>query len=578
MFFKLIFIILFTLSYNIKASEITVIELHKNKSLDQLVLENENITENQSIQDDIEIDGENNTIDVLDSSEGNNSNIDQDDSVQSTNLEDGTDYVNLNSEEVTFIKSKNIFDTDEKILQLDLATINEIKSKTLNNEFLRVLSSSKSENKNDINKIFFVITKLYEIGEIQKAYNLIKEINLDLLSNKEHLVYFQVVELNYLLSTFKLSEVCELKNLLLEKSIVLPNFLLEKIDIFCLTLENKIAEAKLLNSLLKDSEETIDINFQKLFEYTILENKGDVNFESINLTQSRDLIFLYSAMLRINELPLTEDFIKIDPLNLSIPVILSDSTPMSIRIKAANKSFNDEVISVESLSALYQSVDFNSEQFNAPEQTILNLKENNELIMAFYYQLANMQIFPEDRLRVIIEYWQFSKNIGLDKIAYSVTKNIIESFTPTSENLKYSLQIALAHISNKNYDEASKWLNVSDNSEASESQFEYARFLIDLYETDDLNTIINFLNNINNNSDPNTNSKNIETIDILNRFLKIETNQTLSFNYEIISDDRTMPSYFLIRDIKKNISEQKNLRLFFLSIISMNNKNWHELC
>jgi hypothetical protein len=282
-------------------------------------------------------------------------------------------------------------------------------------------------------------------------------------------------------------------------------------------------------------------------------------------------------MLRINELPLTEDFIKIDPLNLSIPVILSDSTPMSIRIKAANKSFNDEVISVESLSALYQSVDFNSEQFNAPEQTILNLKENNELIMAFYYQLANMQIFPEDRLRVIIEYWQFSKNIGLDKIAYSVTKNIIESFTPTSENLKYSLQIALAHISNKNYDEASKWLNVSDNSEASESQFEYARFLIDLYETDDLNTIINFLNNINNNSDPNTNSKNIETIDILNRFLKIETNQTLSFNYEIISGDRTMPSYFLIRDIKKNISEQKNLRLFFLSIISMNNKNWHEL-
>ena len=89
-----------------------------------------------------------------------------------------------------------------------------------------------------------------------------KEINLELISNDEYFAFYKVIELNYLLSTFKLSEVCELKDLLLEKSIVLPNFLLEKTDIFCLTLENKFAEAKLLNSLLKDSEESIDITFQ----------------------------------------------------------------------------------------------------------------------------------------------------------------------------------------------------------------------------------------------------------------------------------------------------------------------------
>ena len=51
--------------------------------------------------------------------------------------------------------------------------------------------------------------------------------------------------------------------------------------------------------------------------------------------------------------------------------------------------------------------------------------------MAFYYQLANIQIFPEDRLNVIIEYWQFAKNIGLEKIAYSLTENIIQTFTPS---------------------------------------------------------------------------------------------------------------------------------------------------
>ena len=44
-----------------------------------------------------------------------------------------------------------------------------------------------------------------------------------------------------------------------------------------------------------------------------------------------------------------------------------------------------------------------------------------------------------------------------------------------------------------------------------------------------------------------------------------------------MTDDRLMPSYFLIKDIKKNMQDQKDLTLFFLSLISMNNKNWDEL-
>ena len=79
--------------------------------------------------------------------------------------------------------------------------------------------------------------------------------------------------------------------------------------------------------------------------------------------------------------------------------------------------------------------------------------------MDFYYQLANMQIFPEDRIKVILEYWEFSKNIGLEKIANSVTRNILESFTPSSENSKYSMEIALAHISNQNFEDADKILS-----------------------------------------------------------------------------------------------------------------------
>ena len=85
------------------------------------------------------------------------------------------------------------------------------------------------------------------------------------------------------------------------------------------------------------------------------------------------------------------------------------------------------------------------------------------------------------------------------------------------------------------------------------------------------------MNNINNNFESNNSNQSIETIDILSNFLNIETALISNYEYTIISDDRTMPSYFLIRDIKKNMSSQKHLTLFLLSIISMDNQNWNEL-
>ena len=85
------------------------------------------------------------------------------------------------------------------------------------------------------------------------------------------------------------------------------------------------------------------------------------------------------------------------------------------------------------------------------------------------------------------------------------------------------------------------------------------------------------MNSINANLDSNTSNKSLETIDILSKFLEIETNVISKYEYTTISDDRRMPSYFLIKDIKQNMTSKKNLTLFLLSTISMNNKNWNEL-
>lgn len=571
-FFKFILIFFVFLTYSLKAKEVTIIELHKNKSLDQLVLDSE--TKDEKTQEN------NNSQLKNEDTEKNNISLDSQDDSEQLN-ENNLNEVNIddtaNNKNIIILKTETIFDLDKYIIHEHFENIIDIKSKTLRGEFINIISNPELENQTNINdEIYFIIKKLYELGEIGKAYTLIKSLDMKNISNQEYLNYFLLIELNYLFSTYKLSEVCELKTLLLEDSITLSKFLLEKTDIFCLTLENKLAEAKLLNSLLLDTEQEVDVNFQKLFNFMISNEINELKFSSLTEIKFKELIFLYSAMLRINELALDENFIDIDPLNLSIPVILSNATRMDIRIKAANKAFYDEVISIDSLSALYQSVDFTSKQFIKPKQTILSLN-NNELIMAFYYQLANIQIFPDERLRVILDYWEFAKNIGLQKIAYAISKNIIDSFDPTLENTKFGMEIALAQISNKNYDEALRWLSIYENSDVEDVKIEYAKFLIDLNETNELDSIINYLSKNYINIGKSRDQKTLETIEVLMSFLNIEQASDLKLTYNILEDQRLMPSYSITRDINKNILANNELTFFILSLISINNKSWSQL-
>jgi len=490
-YFKLVFVTFILFTFSTKANDVQIIELHKNKSLDQLVLEKEN-NENDKENNSKNIENDNNIVEE--------SNIIEDDS----NL-DNIDDQNINTkntdEQIVNIENETFFDLDNSLISIHLETLKNIKSNILHREFINILASINLEDENIYSeKVYFVIKKLYEMGEIEKAYKLVSKINLESANiDKKNLEFFYLIKLNYLYSSYKLSEVCNLRLFLLEQSINLPKNLLQKSDIFCLTLENKFSEAKLLNSLLIESETLKDENFQKLFNFMLLSEKTN-SFIPLTNIKSKDLVFLYSAMLRINELPLDKDFIEVDPLNLSIPVILSESTSMDIRIKAAHRAYDDNLISINSLSALYQSVDFSSKQFDDPDKTISNIN-NNELIMAYYYQLANIQIFPDERLDVILKYFDFAKNSGLENIAYAITEKIIETFTPSAENSQLGIEIAFANIANKNFDDALKWLNLYEISNSKDQKIDYAKFLIDLNQNDNLNTVINYLSDSNLNFD-----------------------------------------------------------------------------
>ena len=158
-------------------------------------------------------------------------------------------------------------------------------------------------------EIFLVINYLQSIGQINKSYELIETYQLN---NDKNLSYYTGVKLNYLLSTFQLNEVCNFRDEL-SSDIKLDFFFLEKLDIFCLILNDNLSEANLLNSILIESEKNLDIYYQNLL--TLISNSSDqvdVNNEIKNSEINKELIFLYSAMTRIAELPFSHEFYELD--------------------------------------------------------------------------------------------------------------------------------------------------------------------------------------------------------------------------------------------------------------------------
>ena len=165
-YFRLIFIIFTIFAFSTKANDVQIIELHKNKSLDQLVLEKEN-NESKSIniENDINITEDSNIIE-------DNSNSD--------NIDNQNDNAKNADEQIVNIENETFFDLDNLFISSHFESLKNIKSSTLHREFINILSSiDLDDEKINSDMLYFVIKKLYEMGEIEKAYKLVSKINLE---------------------------------------------------------------------------------------------------------------------------------------------------------------------------------------------------------------------------------------------------------------------------------------------------------------------------------------------------------------------------------------------------------------
>ena len=547
-FTLIIFLVLIT--HAIKAneevnSEVEIINLHDSKSLDQMVLDN--LNDKEDVEEIVEASDE-------------------------TDVENNVSGVN----QIEIVKDNFIRNIETNDLKNYLQNIQNIDSKTLQKEVITALENLELNLQVEKDKeIFFLINNyLQSIGQINKSYELIETYEL---SDDKNFKFYTKVKLNFLLSTFQLNEACSFREEL-NSDINLDFFFLDKLDIFCLILNDNISEARLLNSILIESEKNLDNYYQNLFSLiSNPSNQISANSKFKNSEINKELIFLYSAMTRIAELPFSYNFYELDKKNLSIPIILNQSSPIDLRIKAANESFLENLLTVDSLAALYMSADFSSDQLNNPKETIQSFSNNKELSMAFLFQLVNIQIFPNDRLNILIQFWDFAKKNNLEEIAYKLSINMLSSIEATSENIIYGPQIASAYIFNNNFENAVYWIELYENAIEIDSKSIYTRMLLDIYSSDDLNSFSNSIKMTLSSYDYNQDKQNAELLYVLKSVMNLDIISNKNFNLNKTFDERLMPSIFLLNEINNSIIIEDDEKFLIYSLISLSDKEWNNI-
>ena len=561
----LILIILLSISYSVKATDMEIIELH-NKTLDPGLQKNINLSnlENQSQnfeEDEIDQENEQATEDLIFSEDISTSELIEDNSLSNADIS------------IDLVPNFWELATKENLIYL-FDNVKEINSLILKSELISLLDINSAPPKNFDREDFenIIIKNLIKFKYKDKAYKNIK--SLYDIQNEKYSEEYKKFELNYLLSTYKISEACDLRNSFENSVNISDNNFLLKVDIFCLLLQEKFDEANLLNSLLLESSNNQDYYFQYL--YNKLTNTTFDESVLSNLEILDNQIFLYSAMHRLGNISLSKKFLDMDPINLSMPIILSNNTDIKLRLKAAHIAYINGIIKSDSLAALYQVVDFTAEDLNNSQNFEKITKDNVELGMAYYFQLINIQILPLTRLEAIASFWKFAEKNNLDKIAFELSLKNLETIEPSSEFSDFATDIILAYIKTNNFNKANNWLSFVDQSSINQDyklKLESLKFLIEINKIEDSSQFIDIL------KFHLKDVKNIANNEILfTIFSIIDNNKDNFFELEKkLFDLRPMPSAYLIERIKASISSKNFPELLLFVIISLNDKGWDDL-
>ena len=571
----LFIIICFLFSTSIFASECKIIQLQTNQSIDQTLSNNSEVS-----QEDSEL----NEVNILDN------NIDQEsDNEAKIIIKELDQLIDYSEENLSAVNEVVLLPdlwkkTNEEDLNFLLDNITDINSPTLRYELLSLLNIDNLPPKN-LDKVDFenlVIRSLLKFGDRDKAYKIFNTFS-DPESTKYNLFYKEF-ELNYLLSTYNLSEACDFRNNFKNTDLTSKNNYFLKIDIFCLILEENFGEANLLNALLQETENTNDEYFQYLYDKLNQPNLEVSDPNSFEINEKE--IFLYSAMHQVGNIALSQNLLQLDPINLSMPIILSSSTDIELRLKAAHAAYNNGIINADSLAALYQFVDFSSEELSDPSNILSITNGNIEKGMAYHYKLSKIQLLPVTRLEAILNFWAFAEKNNLELIAYSLSQKDLNTIEPSSDFSEYGAEVVKAYVRGGNIDKAEKWLLFSENSSEDLTdlhKLQSAILLLNLFKVDESSQFIDILlknlQNMEKISLNNNDQANVIKNEILFVVFSLLNNRDQNpFNLNRKVDElRFIPSAYIMNNIRDCIKNNNHAELLLSILVSLDGKNWAEL-
>ncbi|PPR44732.1 MAG: hypothetical protein CFH18_00926 [Alphaproteobacteria bacterium MarineAlpha5_Bin8] len=556
----LFYLIFFVLSFQLMAEDITIIELHENDNIDQGLIEaaQENNNEDGTIEEDKSFSNE--EIQIEGSLLNDEESVPEDINIEEISIKKNNEIYSLPTPWENSSK-EDLFFLFDKINLSNSIVLNKLLI-----QFLESDSKPKNITKDDFNHL--KIKNLIKLQQTEISFKLI-----NLFENKKNIDFYNLFKLNYSFLKYDLIEACDFNNTIERKTTKIdPNFLL-KVDIFCTYIKGEVEEANFLNSLLLDANDK-DTYFQELYWKLQNSDKNEIDITSFNYLS--DSMTLYSAMIRVGDIPLTEIFLDHDTSNLSLPIILSKSSNISLRLKAAHAAYKKQMFSSESLAALYQTVDFSYDELSNSNSSFDSLEMN----MAYLFQKANIQLLPITRLESLIDFWIYAENNQLNLLAYDISRNLIDNIEPSAELYEYGLEIVKAHIYNKNFEQANKWLlfteNYISNQEGVDQRIKSVKLLYNLNNPLDESQFIDILIQ----SDLfNQEYKDGLRQDILLTILSVidDEHEVKFFENKNFIDKRSMPSRYLLDKIYLS-SKLNNIGELLLYInISIQNKSWIDI-
>ena len=488
-------------------------------------------------------------------------------------IENDDTEINENLDEFSDIWSKS---EKENIIFLLEKINNNISSNTIKSNLIDFFIYGNQPPKNMSQEEFdkLRILALKKLGDIESAIIVMNSI-VTYEKNKD---IYDLIILEKSLTDYNLSALCGVIN---SNSNFTVNTFILKIKIFCSFLNNNLEEAEFYNTLLLENDD--DEYFQALYnKLTGLDNSMS-NIQQYNYDNNS--FTLYSAMMRSIDMPFTKDFVGLDSPKLMKAIAISPSTNISIRIEAAQKAYNVGILSDESIAAIYQSVDFSKDELLNPLNTIeKNYLDDPFKAMALLFQSSRIQILPISRLESLNNFWNYAKNINQIKLAYDLSRDLLQSIDPSSELSDFALDTAKAHLYNDNIEESKEWLRLIeiksnlDEDKSIDKNYLQVIFLMSLKENVyEINNDLfdKFINNIE-----------IEKKDINNLELYLFTLDYIGFEipqnlWKItatkVEDNRTVPSIYMIRLLKESSSNNLLGELVLNITTSLEDKSWLEI-